>query len=369
MKDKGRYYVQRLVTTLGAHTYTQEHLAAQLHAKIKDLPDAQSITQMVRFIYERSGVKKRHLEFPLREIEARKDWICLVNEAVLSMSTRTLDQLFSQGISAADCDCLIVGTSSYIGFPGLTRVLQERFGFPLDTLCYDVNGMGCATVPHSLYIAQMILDTGRCNNVCILCVDAFATCGESRQHFSAPEMSQVVAHCLPSDSAGAVIISRQPQPHSIFSYEDATLSTKLWPDSLNLNVMSADAYNQPLLSVGKEIRTRILEEMGYFFNETVLQQPIFIHHGGDALMRLVGEKYPQLSEFIKLSTQEFQEHGNIGPSTVMWILNKALEVGMPLTPCFRLVTLGPGKVTAVLQVDGVKIEQWLPNQVDVYAFS
>jgi predicted naringenin-chalcone synthase len=351
------YYVRQIASTMGKHHYSQEHLAEEMRARIRysDLPNTESITQMVYYIYSRSGIKKRHIELELSQINSRKDWIKLVNEATLMLCERVLTNLFSSDVKASDCDGFIVVSSSYTGFPGITRQLQEKFGFPMEALCYDMSALGCAGIPHSLFLAHTLIKTGRCKQVCIMSADALGTHGESRQHNITPTMSQIVAHCLPSDSAAGIIISSKAGDKPIFSYRDCHLDTKLWSNSLDWNVMSATEDNQPYVNVGKEIRTRLLEEVEQFFTPEILEQPIFLHHGGDALMKVVSEKYPQLSDFMKLSTSEFQSNGNIGPSTVLWILHRALEREMPISPCFRLVAFGPGKVTAICLVDGVEM--------------
>jgi predicted naringenin-chalcone synthase len=357
MDNAGQYFLRRLTVTAGAHSYSQASMAENLRAKIADLPNAKSVLQTAGFIYEHSSIKNRHFEFDLEEIEKRSDWYRLVNETTLSMATRVLTKLFAEQITAAECDGLVVVTSAYGGFPALSRHLQSRLGFPLEALCFDLTGLGCNGSTHGIQLAQMLLERGDCNTVCVICADSMGTHAQSRKHTRVPTMSEVVAHCLSSDGAAALILSNKPGKQPIFSYRTCALASKMWPDSLHLNVQSASEQNQPFIVVGKEIQTRIGDEFAYYVNKNaaILEEPALFHPGGIALMKLLREKYPQLAETTELSIGELQETGNFGSPSVLWVLNAALRKNVKLTPRVRLITFGPGKVTAILLIDGIEM--------------
>ncbi len=348
-------HLQHLVTVAGAHTYPQRRLAEELHAELEALDGARSAAQLVGFVHEHSTIRERHVEVTLEEIRARRDWYRLVNDATLSLCTRALERLFSSGrsVPAAACDGLVIVSSSFGGFPGLTRLVQARLGFPAGALSFDLGALGCAGPTQGLYLASSLLDSGACKNVCVVCVDAMGTHGAARRHLAPPSVSQLVAHCLASDGAAALVLG-EPVSAPLLSYRAATLTNRLWADALDLNDFTADGDNQPLMSVGKRIRDRVVPELEPFLDGATRAQPILFHPGGAALMKLIAERWPDLAPTIALSSAVLEQHGNLGSSSVLWVLAEAAARRATLTPRLRLAALGPGIVTTLLALDGVE---------------
>ncbi len=350
-------HVRQLATVAGAHTSAQARLADELHAELERLDDARPVAQLVRFVYAHSAIVERHLEVPLEEARQRDDWIRLVDDATLSLCVRSLERLFAGAGAppAAAGDGLVAGSSSHAGFPGLTRRVQERLGFPLDALTFDLGALGCAGPTQGLYLATTLVASGACRNVCLVCVDAMGTHGAARRHRRAPTMAQVVAHCLASDGAAALVVSREPGPRPLLSFAAAALHNRLWPDALDLNDFTADADNQPFMSVGKEIRNRIVDELAPIIEDPALRGgPILFHPGGAALMKLLADRWPELADSIAVSCAVLAQHGNLGSSSLLWVLAEAMARQATLAPRHRLAALGPGIVSTLLTLDGVE---------------
>jgi predicted naringenin-chalcone synthase len=350
-------HIRQLGTVAGAHTYAQARLANELHAELERLGDARAVAQLVRFVYEHSAIVERHLEVPLEEARRRHDWFRMVNEATLSLCLRSLEQLFADegATPASACDGLVAVSSSHAGFPGLTRLAQERLGFPLNALAFDLGALGCAGPTQGLYLAATLVANGACRNVAVVCVDAMATHGAARRHDHAPSLAQVVAHCLASDGAAALLVSRDPGPRPLLSFRAAALQNQLWPGALDLNDFTADADNQPFMSVGKEIRNRVVDELKPIVEDPELRgSPILFHPGGAALMKLLADRWPELGDGISISCAVLAQHGNLGSSSLLWVLAEALARRATLTPRLRLAALGPGIVSTLLTLDGVE---------------
>lgn len=349
-----RYFLRRLVVEHGAHAYSQAALADDMRARLRPLPDSRAITQMIGFVYDHSAIQQRHLELEIGEIDRRRDWYRLVNQANYSLASRVLERLVAADAEAGRCDGLVVVSSSYAGFPALSRRLLESAGLPPSTICFDLAGLGCAGPTHGIAMAQALLENGTCSTVHVLCVDAMGTHGQARRHNRVPTMAQLVAHALASDGAAALVLSREPGRSPLFSYESCRLTSLQWPGSLDQNDLTADEDNEPMLSVGKDIRTRIVEELAKVFDEEALASPVLIHPGGAALMRNLGEQYPVLAATAALSMSVLAEHGNLGASSLLWVLERALARGEKISPRLRLVALGPGIVTTSLLIEGVR---------------
>ncbi|MFT5680368.1 MAG: alkylresorcinol/alkylpyrone synthase [Myxococcota bacterium] len=345
------FHLDTLTTMAGAHTRSQDELAATFRGKLAAVPDSKKISQLVGFIYARSGISARHLEADPVEIEARDDWYALVNEATFSLACRTLESLFSSGEEPGALDGLIIVSASYAGFPGLSRRLQDRYDFPLEARCYDLAAMGCGGSTQGLELAQTLVTQGTCRRVLVLCVDVMGTHGEARKHRIVPDVSQVVAHCLASDGAAAVVVADKPGPRTVLSYETGRLFTQLWPDSLDLNDFTADADNQPFIAVGKDIRTRLLGQLQDLLSS--LHGPLVMHPGGTALMQILAEHFPTRKDEIHLALSILQDNGNIGAASALWVLERALQRGLDLNGTCQLFALGPGIVSTLFTMDGV----------------
>ena len=349
-------HLQELATVAGRHTFPQAQLADRLHAELERIEGAGPVAQVVRFVYLHAAIAERHLEVDPDECRSRGDWYRLVNEATLSLAERALARLFGSGrsVPAVRCDGLVVVSSSFGGFPGPTRLLQEKHGFPRHALAFDLGALGCAGPTQGLGLAATLIAQGQCENVCLLCVDAMGTHGAARRYAKPPSMAELVAHCLASDGAAALVVGRQPGPRPLLSFASAQLRNQLWPQSLDLNDFTADGDNQPYMAVGKEIRSRVVAELEPLLDGAARAEPILFHPGGAALMKLLGEKWPELAGTLALSSGVLERHGNLGSSSVLWVLAEALARSRPLTPRLRLCALGPGIVSTLLTLDGVE---------------
>lgn len=347
-----RVHLTGLVVEPGRHTYPQPELAEALRRRLEGLSGVDSIRQMVGFVYAHSTITQRHIERPLPELERRSDWYRIVNEATFDLARRALARLVEARGDPGSIDGLVVVSSSFAGFPSLGRRLQSALGIGLDAACYDLAGLGCAGPTHGLHLAHMLLGSGR-RRVAMVCADALATHGESRVHHGPPSMSQLVAHCLASDGAAAVLVEREPSAPAVLSWGPAELRSRLWPDTLGENDFTASADGQPFISVGKGIRTRLRDELLPLL-EGVDPASTLFHPGGAALMKILGEACPPLQPTLDVSSAVLRDHGNIGSASVLWVLDRALRQHLRLGPVLRLVALGPGIVSTMLSVSEVR---------------
>ena len=129
----GRIWMRRLVTESGAHTHTQSAMADRMRAKLADIPEAKSLAKGIGLVYGRSGIEQRHIEASFEDLDRRPDWYRRLNESTAALSRRAVSRVFAGSeIQAPDIDALVVVSSSYGGFPSLSRQFQEELGFRLD---------------------------------------------------------------------------------------------------------------------------------------------------------------------------------------------------------------------------------------------
>jgi len=181
-----------------------------------------------------------------------------------------------------------------------------------------------------------------------------ATHAQARHHNRLPSTAQLVAHCLASDGAAAFAVGLDPGPDPSLRYTGCRLTSRLWDGALDQNDFTADEDNEPLVSVGKDIRERLIPEFGRILDAEARATPLLVHPGGTALMRQLKEHYPELASVADLSLSILLEHGNLGAPSVLWVLDRALHTRVRLSPSFRMVALGPGIVTTSLLIEGVE---------------
>lgn len=350
-----RRYLVRPVVVPGRHTYSQAELAEVMRGRLATLEGAgaASMRKMVGFVYEHSTIEQRHIEISLAELGSRRGWYPLVNQATLSLAQRSIEQLVSQGHPIDGFDALVCVSASFAGFPALSRLLQDKLGIPLDAKCYDLTGLGCAGPTHGLQLADMLVTTGAAKRVCVVCADVMGTHGESRVHERVPDMSQLVAHCLASDGGAATIVSAEPLADDVLSWDRCALDSKLWPGTLAENDFTADEDNQPLIAVGKEIRTRLLPELGPVM-DSIDPASSYFHPGGAALMATLSSTYPAFQPTLEISSNVMRQHGNIGAASVLWVLHDAWAGGRRFTDELRLIALGPGIVATMIHFSGLQ---------------
>lgn len=347
------HFCRALVTVPGRHTVEQDELAEQMKTRLDGLPDPDQRGRLVGFVYAQSGIRSRHLELDPTGLDRRKDWIQVVNEATRVLAERTLAALRERDPEGvANADHFLVVTTSHVGFPSLSRTLQQSSGIPLDAVCYDVAGLGCAGPTHGLHLAWTMLREGR--SVVLLFVDTMATWAACRSFDEVPPINEVVAHCLASDGAAALVLGAEPGPSPLYGAGRCTLRTQLWPDSLDQNDFNAGTAGRPFLSVGKDIRTRLVDETVGVFDAERRLEPMLLHPGGPDLMKRLGDAVPELGVPIRTSLGVLQQHGNLGSASVLFVLEQWLRDGGPLGPRFHMFALGPGIVTSLLTVEGAE---------------
>lgn len=348
-------FCRALVTEPGAHSHTQDDLGQRLASAVRGLPDPESRRRLIGFIHAQSGIHQRHVEADLDEAVPRPDWIQLVNRSTVALGLRTLADLRTADPEGyAQIDAFVVVTTSWVGFPSASRMLQEAAKIPLHAACFDVSGLGCAGPTHGMQLATALLDQGY-QNVCLLFVDTMATWGLCRAFDVVPPVNEVVAQCLASDGAGAMLFGREPGSDPVFSFAGVRLTSRLWPDSLDQNDMTACPAGSPYLSVGKDIRTRLVPEAAGVFDADVIEHALLLHPGGPDLMKRLLAAVPALEEPVDVASHVLSTHGNLGSASVLFVLQESRRRSICLAPRFHLFALGPGIVTSLLRVEGVEM--------------
>jgi predicted naringenin-chalcone synthase len=357
-------YVNSFVTVPGAHTVSQNFVRDTLCERLSKFPNHEETIVKAKAIFAGSAIDSRHLEIPLTDLHERRmssTHHSILNEASLSLGERTLTAVLGSNTTAEEIDALIVVCSNFDGFPGPSRRLSEKLGFRADALFYDLSGLACGGANHGIHLAHLLLETGRCTKVVVLALDLLGCYNLMRKHDSLPNGSEIVALTIPSDGAAALLFSKQPTDSHILSFTDLDFRVHAWPDSATCAYTQTSEAGEPVGVIGKEIRTRLLDETKPLLDGD-LTTPIFIHPGGRALLDELADAYPELSSSIDRSRAVLRDNGNLTSPTVLFVLADALRHGVQIEPAFRLFALGPGIFTTALRFEGVEQRRPATNE-------
>ncbi|WP_394849918.1 hypothetical protein LZC95_20980 [Pendulispora brunnea] len=297
----------------------------------------------MRVIGETADILRRHFEIAPEELEGRTDWATVLSEASHRMALRALG-----GVpDLMNLDALVVVSSSFFGYPGLARRLQVALRLPEECTCLDIGNAGCVGATQGWYVADALLQRGH-RRVCVVASDAVGAMACSPIESPSPSVEEIVARCLGSDGAAAVVLhATDTREKSLFAYRACKLRTRLWgTETLDWNVLRA-TQNSLDFRIAKEIRDRVVPEASAILKGD--PGTVFLHPGGRALLDHLQDAGIVGTELARTDLED----GNFGSSAVLRVLARGLERGVPLESTVFLVTFGPGKATSVLELQGV----------------
>ena len=291
-------------------------------------------------VFGNAGIETRYSCVPLEWYEdshgwAEKNRLYLENAPTL-METAALDCLGAAGLDVADVDAIVSVSSSGIATPSLDALLAERLGMRRDLQRLPIFGLGCAGGVLGLARAAAMARASPGSKVLLVVVEL---CGLT---FRRADQSNgnLVATALFGDGAAAALVSTDGVGPALVSWGEHT-----WPGSLQVmgwRVEDDGLGVQFSRQIPAIIRDRFRPALDDFLGRQGLSladiDHFLCHPGGakvmDALERVFGLPRGGLGH----SRDVLREYGNMSAVTVMFVLEKALELhGRSL-----LSVLGPG---------------------------
>ena len=101
-------------------------------------------------------------------------------------------------IANVDALIFVTQTPDYI-LPASVRGLQSRLGLSKQTLCFELNE-GCSGYIHGLYLSSVLIGSGQCKKVLLLC-------GDTISKLTSPE--DRATRCIFGDAGSATLIERE----------------------------------------------------------------------------------------------------------------------------------------------------------------
>lgn len=242
-------------------------------------------------------------------------------EAVQLSAQALTNALQSAGLGPQQVDYLAATTCTGYICPGLAAHLIGKLKMRADTHYADLVGMGCAAAIPALEQASHFL---KANPGAIAAVVSTEIC--SAAMFSNDDIDIVISNSIFSDGSAAAIL-KDPLPSF------ASWVVPEWKDTLRFktergflkNVLGKEVPQQAAAAV-KKLVANILEG-----NELLPAdiQHWMIHPGGEKILQEIEKSLGLTKNQTQASWNVLREHGNMSSASILFVLNKEMEIYPP----------------------------------------
>jgi alkylresorcinol/alkylpyrone synthase len=270
-------------------------------------------------VFETTGIERRYSVRPVPWFSEQHGWPDRT-EAYLQGASELFERVARKALDAAHLpasaiDAVVTVSSTGITTPSLEARILPRMGFRADVERTPVFGLGCAGGVTGLAIASRL---------------ASARPGTTS---------------LFGDGAAAAIVSSDDELTAIANFAGST--EHLWPDTLDIMGWGVDdAGLGVLLSrslpgfVEKRYRASFGEAIERLAIDRAAIERVVCHPGGTKVLEAIEAALSLGAGTLDIERGVMRDFGNMSSPTVLFVLERAIEAGLP--PQTMLAALGPG---------------------------
>jgi len=294
-------------------------------------------------VFSTAGINTRQSAMPIEWFLEPRSWPerteVYLNVAVdlfVQAAQRALDDA---GLTGRDVDAIVTVSSTGIATPSLEARAMERMGFRPDAARIPVFGLGCAGGTTGLGLASK-LARATPGSVVLLVVVELCTLSFRMDDLS---KADIVATALFGDGAAACVL--RTGEGGFARIEGAAEHT--WPDTLNIMGWQVGdtgfgvIFDRAIPPFAKNHLRPAVDQMLAAQGLNIEDVDRFICHPGG--MKVIHALESALSlELGRLDHERsvLAEHGNMSAPTVLYVLDRARQAGLPAKSV--LIALGPG---------------------------
>ena len=254
-------------------------------------------------------------------------------------STSRARRIARADLSAGDIDTVVTVCSTGIATPTLEARVAGKLGLRSDVSRVPVFGLGCAGGVSGLSIASRLAQARPGTNVLLV---ALELCTLAVRHDELTK-ANIVAASLFGDGAAAIILRAGDGGATRI---EAT-GEKLWPDTLDIMGWSVDPEGFGVI-FQRTIPDFVAEHFGPAVIEMLSRMKLsagdidrFICHPGGTKVIAALERALSLDQgTLDHEREVIADYGNMSAPTVLFVLERAIERGLPARSL--LTALGPG---------------------------
>lgn len=305
-------------------------------------------------VFDNAGIARRHIVAPQDWYVRPHGWkdrnavyLDAAESLFIEAARKAIDQA---GLMPEQIDGIVTVSTTGIATPSLDARCASRVGFRDDVRRVPVFGLGCAGGVNGLATASRLASGEPGTNWLFVTVE---TCSISIR-LDSDDPAAVVATALFGDGAAAAVVTSGE--HSLARITGS--AEKLWPDTLG--IMGWDVEDPGLAVVfDRAIPPFIEAELARAMDQMCHAMGIArddidrlcSHPGGvkviDAIESALGLNQGELN----LEREVLNDYGNMSAPTVMFVLKRLLERGLP--DKVMMTAFGPGFTCAGLLLEAV----------------
>jgi alkylresorcinol/alkylpyrone synthase len=294
-------------------------------------------------VFENAGIATRYAVRPGDWYEQDRSWTertdVYLSEATQLFTTAARVALERAGISGADVDCVVTVSSTGIATPSLETRAAAALNLRPDVARVPVFGLGCAGGVTGLSIAARMAEARPGSNVLLVAVEL---CSLAIRLDKLTKVN-IVALALFGDGAAAAVIRTDVHGHARIAAADEVT----WPDTLDIMGWDVDQQGFGVI-FDRSIPSFALEHLRPAIDDMLRCQGLsrksidrFICHPGGAKIVEALETGLSLKDGILDHERAIlARFGNMSAPTALFVLERAIEAGLP--PRSMLMALGPG---------------------------
>lgn len=303
-------------------------------------------------VFDNAGIARRHIVAPLDWYMTSHGWkdrnavyLDASEDLFVEAASKAIDQA---GLAPEQIDGVVTVSTTGIATPSLDARCASRVGFRDNIRRVPVFGLGCAGGVNGLATASRMASGEPDTNWLFVTVE---TCSISIR-LDSDDPAAVVATALFGDGAAAAVVTSGE--HSLARITGS--AEKLWPDTLR--IMGWDVEDPGLAVVfDRAIPPFIEAELANAVDQMCAAMGIergdidrlCSHPGGvkviDAIESALGLNQGELN----LEREVLNDYGNMSAPTVMFVLQRLLERGLP--DKVLMTAFGPGFTCAGLLLE------------------
>ena len=294
-------------------------------------------------VFASTGIRTRHSARPLEWYLESRGWpersavyLETAGNLFVEVASKALD---AAGCRAEDVDTVVFVSTTGIATPSLDAVVHQRMGFRSDVERVPVFGLGCAGGVSGLGIASRLAQARPGSTVLMVTVELTSLAFR----LDRKDKASLIAATLFGDGAAACVL--RTNETGIATIDGA--GEHLWPNTLDVMGWSIDPIGFGVI-LRPDVPSFVVANLrpaveGIFSRMGVPIEDVgrFVCHPGGAKVVMAIERSLGLHQgSLDHERDVLADHGNMSAPTVLFILKRAIEAGLPDRAA--LIAMGPG---------------------------
>jgi alkylresorcinol/alkylpyrone synthase len=260
-------------------------------------------------------------------------------------------------VTASEIDAIFFISSTGISTPTIDAHLYNQLNFPDDIMRFPLWGLGCAGGAGGLGRASEWLKANPSKNAIVVnvefCSIAFQNNGDRK--------SNIIGAALFGDGVSCTLLSGDKSPLRRRA-KGSSIAIKKYSSRIkkeSLDIMGWDIKESGLQVIFAKSIPNLVKTFWYKHVQEFLPSlhavedfPFIIAHpGGRKVLEAMEEVLSINKEKLRYSYKVLREHGNMSSSTVIYVLNEAMQQNQPIGTKSLLTALGPGFSSEIVQLE------------------